>query len=373
MAGRDCSDGRGCEDEGKKYKVLMIGPDRSVHGGISGVVNNYYAAGLDQKIDLCYIGTMVEGSKGAKLVCAAKAYFRFLGQLPKYDIVHVNMASDSSYYRKSVFIRTAKIWRKKIVIHQHGGNFPEFYGEELSDTGRRRVRRVLSMGDAFLVLGTAWKEFFGTIIGEDRITVLPDAIQIPEAAPKQYGVHKILFLGRLCKAKGIGELLAVMPKLREKYPDVHLYLGGIWEDEELKTRAHAMGECVTDLGWISGTSKQKLLQECDIFVMPSYFEGQSVSVLEAMAHACGIVASKTGGIPDMITEGETGLFAKPQDTQTLADGLFRLLADPVFCQKLGENARRKAATEFSIEDNMKRLLAIYESIDGAAGKEWASD
>lgn len=58
----------------KKLKVLMIGPDRSVHGGISGVVNNYYEAGLDRKIDLCYIGTMVEGSKFRKLGQAAKAF-----------------------------------------------------------------------------------------------------------------------------------------------------------------------------------------------------------------------------------------------------------------------------------------------------------
>ena len=357
-----------------KYKVLMIGPDRSVHGGISGVVNNYYAAGLDQRIDLCYIGTMVEGSKAAKLVCAVRAYFRFLRQLPKYDIVHVNMASDSSYYRKSIFIRTAKRCRqkqgtgercgKRIVIHQHGGNFPDFYEKEISAAGRRRVRKVLSMGDAFLVLGTAWKEFFGTIIGAERITVLPDAIRIPAAGPKQYGVHKILFLGRLCKTKGIGELLSVMPGLREKYPDVHLYLGGIWEDEDLKRQAQAMGEYVTDLGWVSGEAKQKLLQECDIFVMPSYFEGQSVSILEAMAYACGIVASKTGGIPDMITEGETGLFAKPQDTRTLADGLRRLLEEPDLCRRLGENACGKAAREYSIDDNIKRLLAIYETISG---------
>lgn len=358
-----------------KYKVLMIGPDRSVHGGISGVVNNYYAAGLDQRIDLCYIGTMVEGSKAAKLACAVRAYFRFLRQLPKYDIVHVNMASDSSYYRKSIFIRTAKRCRqkqgtgercgKRIVIHQHGGNFPDFYEKEISAAGRRRVRKVLSMGDAFLVLGTAWKEFFGTIIGAERITVLPDAIRIPAAEPKQYGVHKILFLGRLCKAKGIGELLSVMPGLREKCPDVHLYLGGIWEDEDLKRQAQAMGEYVTDLGWVSGEAKQKLLQECDIFVMPSYFEGQSVSILEAMAYACGIVASKTGGIPDMITEGETGLFAKPQDTRTLADGLRRLLEEPDLCRRLGENARGKAAREYSIDDNIKRLLAIYETICGS--------
>ena len=345
-----------------RLKVLMIGPDRSVHGGISGVVNNYYDAGLDKLVDLYYIGTMVEGSKRMKLACAVRAYFRFLIKLSKYDIVHVNMASDSSYYRKSVFVRTAVICRKKIVIHQHGGNFTEFYEKDLSDAGRKSVKKVLSMGDAFLVLGTAWKEFFGTIIGQNKITVLPDAIQIPKSDKKQYGVHKILFLGRLCKAKGIGELLTVMPRLKEKYPDVHLYLGGIWEDQELKDAAELLGDCVTDLGWVSGAVKQKYLRECDIFVMPSYFEGQSVSILEAMANACGIVASKTGGIPDMIIEGETGIFAIPQDTETLEEGLLRLLAEPELCRMLGENARRKVETEFSIEDNMKQLLAVYESI-----------
>ena len=345
-----------------KLRVLMLGPDRSVHGGISGVVNNYFDAGLDRMIDLCYIGTMVEGTKFTKLLQAVRAYFLFLIKMPEYDIVHINMASDSSYYRKSVFIRTAKACHKKVVIHQHGGNFPEFYEKELSDRGRERVKKVLSMGDAFLVLGTAWKDFFGTIIGRDIITVLPDAIRIPEHGEKQYGRHKILYLGRLCKGKGIGELLSVMPDLREQYPDVHLYLAGIWEDRELRTQALSLGECVTDLGWISGATKQRYLSECDIFVMPSYFEGQSVSILEAMANACGIVASKTGGIPDMIIEGETGLFAVPKDAKTLEEGLLKLLADPELCRMLGENARRKAETEFSIDNNMKQLLAIYESV-----------
>ena len=348
--------------EKDRLKILMIGPDRSVHGGISGVVNNYYDAGLDKRIDLCYIGTMVDGSKWTKLVCAVKAYFRFLMKLPKYDIVHVNMASDASYYRKSVFVRTAGIYHKKIVIHQHGGNFVEFYEKDLSDAGRRRVKKLLSMGAAFLVLGTAWKDFFGTIIGRDKITVFPNAIQLPVLKKKQYGVQKILFLGRMCKEKGIGELLAVMPKIREKYPDVHLYLGGIWEDQELQAEAVALKDYVTDLGWIGGAEKQNYLKECDIFVMPSYFEGQPVSILEAMANACGIVASRIGGIPDMIIEDETGILVMPQDTKTLEEGLCRLLAEPELCRKLGENARRKIENEFSIEDSIKQLLAVYESI-----------
>ena len=345
-----------------RLKVLMIGPDRSVHGGISGVVNNYYDAGLDQMIDLCYIGTMKEGSKWTKLTQAVKAYICFLTKISAYDIVHVNMASDISYYRKSFFIRTAKACHKKVVIHQHGGNFPDFYDKQLSDRGRKQVQKVLSMGDAFLVLGTAWRDFFGVIIGQKRITVLPDAIRIPEAEEKRYGLHKILYLGRLCKTKGIGELLSVMPGIREQCPDVRLYLAGIWEDQELKAQALSLGEYVIDLGWISGAQKQRYLRECDIFVMPSYFEGQSVSVLEAMAHSCGIVASRTGGIPDMIIEGETGIFAIPQDTDTLSKGLLRLLTDPELCRTLGENARKKAEEEYSIDRNIKKLLAIYESI-----------
>lgn len=358
-----CVDGEGLEmmKEGR-MRVLMVGPDRGVHGGISGVVNNYFDAGLDRMIELCYIGTMVEGTKFAKLLQAVKAYLRFLIEIPKYDIVHVNMASDSSYYRKSVFIRTAKACHKKVVIHQHGGNFPEFYEKELSDGGRERVKKILSMGDAFLVLGTAWKDFFGTMIERERIMVLPNAIRIPECEEKQYGKHKILYLGRLCKTKGIGELLTVMPRLREQYPDVRLYLAGIWEDKELQKQAEALKEYVTDLGWISGEEKQQYLKECDIFVLPSYFEGQPVSVLEAMANACGIVASRTGSIPDMIIEGETGLLTIPKDTKMLEEGLLKLLADPALCRKLGGNARRKVESEFSIDNNMKQLLAIYEAI-----------
>lgn len=76
--------------EQAKIKVLMIGPDRSVHGGISGVVNNYYEAGLDQKIDLCYIGTMVEGTKLHKLLKAAGAYFKFLAVI-KNTILYMSI------------------------------------------------------------------------------------------------------------------------------------------------------------------------------------------------------------------------------------------------------------------------------------------
>ena len=343
-------------------RVLMIGPARGVHGGISGVVNNYYEAGLDRKVKLRYIGTMVEGGRLRKLVQAGIAYMRFLPALFGCDIVHVNMASDNSYRRKSIFIRTARKFRKKIVIHQHGCDFETFYRKEQDEKGRERIRRVLRMGDAFLVLAPAWKDFFGEIIGGERITVLPDAIAIPAAYEKSCGNHDVLFLGRLCREKGIGELLLCVPDLVREFPGFHLYLGGIWEDEELRRLAGQDKEHVTWLGWVSGEEKRKWLRRCRILTLPSWFEGQSVSLLEGMANYCGIVAADTGGIPQMILPEKTGLLVPVKDAAALKTGLSRLLREEELCRRLGEAARRKVETEFGIEENMRTLLEIYKKV-----------
>ena len=357
-----------------RIKVLMIGPDRSVHGGISGVVNNYYAAGITEKVDLCYIGTMVEGSKLRKLWQAVKAYLKFLRLLPKYPIVHVNVASDSSYHRKSLFIKAAKRAGKRIVIHQHGGDFETFYEKEQNDRGRKKIRQVLGMGDVFLVLAPAWKTFFSRLIPEERIMVFPDTIAIPRKSTgedgkgcskgysQKYGGQRVLFLGRLCRAKGIEELIHAMAELHPEFPNARLLLGGIWEDQELQTLAQQYPDFVTELGWISGKEKEEYLKTCDIFALPSYFEGQSIAILEAMAYSCGIVASNTGGIPMMISDEQTGLLVPPKNKEELKQAMRRLLEDPNLCRKLGENARQKAEKEFSIEKSIDQLVDIYSGL-----------
>ena len=72
-------------------KVVMLGADRSVKGGVSAMVNNMYGAGLAELVDLTYIGTMVDGSSVQKLFKAAEALVRFLAALPGTDIVHLNI------------------------------------------------------------------------------------------------------------------------------------------------------------------------------------------------------------------------------------------------------------------------------------------
>ena len=213
-----------------------------------------------------------------------------------------------------------------------------------------------------MVLAPAYRELFEKITGRKDILVFPDAIEIPAVYEKEYGQKKILFLGRLCEAKGVRELLKAMDEVHLRFPDARLYLGGIWEDKQLKELATERSDYVTYIGWVSGEKKKKYLKESDIFVLPSYFEGQSVAILEAMAYSCGIVASDIGGIPQMITEGQTGILIQPKDADSLKRGLEKLLADEMLCRRLGEEAREKVEKEFSIEQNMKQLLEVYQQI-----------
>ena len=133
-------------------KILMIGPARSVNGGISAVVNTYYKFGLEEHVDVKYIGTMEDGSKWHKLFVALSALFQFMGCVGKYDIVHVNMSSDVSLCRKLIFIWIAKWNKKRIVIHQHGGHIEEFYEKQCNEVFRKLIRKTLQKADKFLVI-----------------------------------------------------------------------------------------------------------------------------------------------------------------------------------------------------------------------------
>ena len=346
----------------------MYGPDRSVHGGISGVVNQYYEAGLDRRVSLTYIGTMKEGSKLRKLFTAAASYLRFVRLLDDCDIVHVNMSSDVSYVRKSFFIRAAYKKNKPIVLHQHGGDFENYYAS-LGEAGRRRVKEIFDMAKVVLVLAPPWKDFFGQLTDPDKIIVFPDTVPVPPKVKKDYTSDSILFLGRLCREKGIGELLEAVLSLSGRYPDLKLYLGGIWEDKDLAAKAAGLKEHCEWIGWVSGEEKQEYLRRATVFVMPSYFEGQSLSIMEAMASSCAVVASDTGGIPMMITNEETGLLVPVKDEKALEEAIGRLLADRQLCAALGEKARERIVRDFSLDNNMEQLIKIYEGLMEQTGAE----
>ena len=348
-------------------RVLMVGPDRGVHGGISAIVNNYYEAGLDEKVDLKYIGTMREGSRGKKLLIAATAYFKFLCALGSCDVVHVNASSDSSIMRKSFFIKAAYRHNKKIVLHQHGGDFKNYFENQISEKRRNYLRGILDMADVMLVLTDSWKQYFSGLTDSGKIRVFPNCVAVKtdegfaESIRQGRDMNKLLFLGRICKDKGIDELLKAVSEIGREHKDVRLYVGGIYEEESYRKQIEG-NDLVEFLGWISGKDKEKYLGECGIFVLPSYYEGFPVSVLEAMANGCVVVASEVGGIPDVVTDGKNGVLVVPKDTEMLKKAVLKVMEDESFAAELRVNAYKKVRENYSSSVSVEKLVNIYNSL-----------
>lgn len=352
-----------------KIRVLMVGPDRSVHGGISAVVNELYGAGLDKLVELKYLGTVKEGSKCKKLIVAAFAYARFLYEIPKCDIVHIHFSSDSSFVRKAFFIKSAYRHKKKIVLHQHGGDFKTYYGKQLGKRGKNRVRHILDMADVFLVLTESWKEYFSNIISSDKIKVFPNGVSTVDYTGiagnksesnivKDY--NKVVFLGRICKDKGMDELLEAMDDIHTEIPEAELCIGGIYEDESYRAKINSRKDYVHFLGWISGEEKKRLLEKCGILVLPSYFEGFGMVIIEAMLKKCAVIATSVGGIPEIIDDGIDGVLVPPRNHMAISNAIKEVMCKHDYAISLGEKGKDKVLKNFSVEENVKKLEEIYK-------------
>lgn len=350
-------------------KVLMIGPARSVNGGISAVVNNYYRAGLDKAVELEYIGTMEDGSKWHKLKIAVEALVKFITKVSKYELVHIHMASDRSLYRKLPFISLAKLFRKKLIIQQHGGNIKQFYYEECGKKRQKLIKKILQKADTFLVVAPYLKDIFKDIVKEEKIIILPNAIEIPKEVKADYSGQNLLFLGRICKEKGIHELLDAIKELKQEFPKLQLYLGGVWVEEELEKKAKLYDDFVHYLGWIDAEKKEEWLAKCNIFVLPTYFEGLPMSLLEGMAYGCACVATRVGGIPQVMTDRKDGLLIPAKDVQAIKNAVKELLLNQKLQEMLGSNGRKNVEDNFEIGKSVSRLIQIYENVYSERGKD----
>ncbi len=350
----------------ERKRVLMVGPDRGVHGGISAIVNNYYEAGLDSKVDLKYIGTMKEGSKVKKLLVAAAAYFKFLCFLSWCDVVHVNASSDSSIMRKSFFVRAAYRRNKKIVLHQHGGDFKNYFENQISDKRRAYLKSILDMADVMLVLTPSWKEYFSNLTDEGKIRVFPNSIITEgEVAGNYSAAHdrkKVLFLGRICRDKGVSELLEAIDGIHNTLDDVTLYVGGVFEEPEYIAEIEKRSLYVKYIGWVNGKEKNKYLSECGIMAVPSYFEGFGMTVIEGMYSGLVVVASDVGGIPDILTDGENGVLVTPKDAKALESSIMRVIDDDEFAERIKANGYKSVKEKYSCRVSVERLVNIYNSL-----------
>jgi glycosyltransferase involved in cell wall biosynthesis/predicted ATP-grasp superfamily ATP-dependent carboligase/predicted metal-dependent phosphoesterase TrpH len=169
-------------------------------------------------------------------------------------------------------------------------------------------------------------------------------------------------VGRLHPIKGPDVMIDAMPKLLEAAPDVRLLFfgqGHMRPELEQRVARLGLGDAVSFMGYAENI--RDVMHCLDLVVVPSRYEGLSLTLIEAMATELPIVATNVGGTPEAITDGENGLLVPVEDPGALAEACLRLLTDPELAARLAEQAQRRAVADFGIAEMASAYLALYES------------
>ena len=177
----------------------------------------------------------------------------------------------------------------------------------------------------------------------------------------------LLTVCRMWPTKGVDRVINVMPRIRERHPDVQYVVVG--DGPELpRLRELAANSTASDaihfLGSVTEEMKFALYQASKVFVMPSLVEGFGLVFLEANAFGKPAVGVDLMGTPEAILDGTTGLLAKPHDDDSLADAVLKLLDNPEYAERLGQNGRRRVERDFSWDRTAEKYRAVIREVTG---------
>ena len=191
-------------------------------------------------------------------------------------------------------------------------------------------------------------------------------------------------------------LVRSFQRLRETYPDATLVCAGelagteaafaTFLPSDLRERYLAERQAIADesgsaldapgieyVGVVDGARKAALFREAEVFVLPSYTEGFSLALLEAMSCGLAVVATRVGGTPDIIVESEQGLLVEPGDEDALAGALARLAASPALREQMGRRNARLARERYELADVARSVVDLFDTLESTKTAKFAAN
>lgn len=231
-------------------------------------------------------------------------------------------------------------------------------------------KRAVSDADHRFVVSKYWQEALKRDFGFDSTVVYNglDLSDFPRGQPRRSKTPTVLFVGGLEPRKGLEYAVLAMPRVLEKYPNARLVVvgksgfRGTDDPDWFKVLANRAGieESVEMHESVSQEMLMQLYSDCDVLVLPSRNEGWGLSIMEAMAFEKPVVATRVGGIPELVVDGKHGLLVESGDVSGLADAVGRLLGDHDLRARMGR-AGLERVKDFSWDGAAKTVLRAYES------------
>jgi len=243
------------------------------------------------------------------------------------------------------------------------------------ETHRLAMTRVLDHANKVLIGCDSFREEVVQRLGTDpaRFTIVPGAVDVTRFTPGPTragdGPPVLLYHGRVDSRKGVLDLLDAARQLMESGDRFRLLISGIgptYDETAASIPVMGLQDCVEMTGYVDYDDVPAVYRRAEVFVSPTYAEGFSNTILEAMASRLAVVSCRSVGVVDCIRDGENGLLTEPGDRAGLAGALRRVLRDAALRRRLADVALAECRQVYSWKAVGRQIMDVYAEVAGQA-------
>ncbi len=284
-----------------------------------------------------------------------------------FDILHAQYGYPTGW---ATMIAAQRLGLPNVVSIQGGDGH---WVGSCCETHRLAMVRVLDHAGAVLIGCRSFADEVTQRLGTDpaRFTIVPGAVDtarfMPDPARLPAGLPVMLYHGRVDVRKGVLDLLGAVELLQASGDKFRLVISGIGPDHDVTAEQiveRKLSDVVSMSGYVDYNDVPEVYRRADIFVSPTYAEGFSNTILEAMASGLACVSCRSVGIVDCLRDGENGLLTEPGDVPGLADALRRVLRDGVLRARLAHAGLEECRRVYSWTSVGRQIIGVYEHLLG---------
>jgi glycosyltransferase involved in cell wall biosynthesis len=258
------------------------------------------------------------------------------------------------------------------VVHLHGSGYDTYY-RDAPQILKFFIRFLFVHAELAVVLGEHWYQFLVSSlrVPSKRVRIVYNGV--PDHGVMKYttkGHILITSIGLVGTRKGTDVLLDALARL-PKQVAWKCIIAGNGEVRHYKQISAKLGieDRVEFLGWVNEQQVTALLHRTDVFVLPSRYENQPLTILEAMAAGLPVISTRIGAIPEQVRDGVSGILVDPGDVRALRDALLRLIEDPRTRADMGRVGRQRYEECFSAKTFAEGIIAVYREVLATIGRE----
>jgi glycosyltransferase involved in cell wall biosynthesis len=352
--------------------TVGVGADGET-GGQAVTATTLFESGLRRRVELELLSTATPSvpppGLPRRVARALVRLSRFVVRLWAADVVLVFAADVVSLLEKGVICIFSRLARRGVVLQMSGGNVPAQC--ERWPVLRAWLRLVLRSPHVVCTQSAYWTTYYSRHVDHTKIVEITNGARLgAPVAPHPPG-GRIVFVGWVTGEKGVFEALEVLADVRTRHPSATLTVVGGGRDLDtfsLDVERRGLTDAVQITGWLGHDDVQRTLRESDVFLFPSHFEGLPNAVIEAMAAGLPVVATRVGGVPDLIRPGENGFLVDVGDVAGMTKRIDELLAEPDRAREIGRRGRETVLEQCDIERVWPRFADVLRTAATRAGR-----